>query len=68
MKRIGTIVKWSEDFHFGQNNAGMLGIVVSYTDDDGYKIWWANGSSSDDWSEWDFTCPDGALVVIHESR
>ena len=68
MKRVGTIVKWSEDLLFGEKNAGMLGIVVSYTDDDGYKILWANGTVEDAWSEQDFTSPDGALVVIHESR
>ena len=68
MKRIGTIVKWSEDFHYGQNNAGMLGIVVSYTDDDGYTIWWANGRPSDGWFERAFISTGGALVVVHESR
>ena len=33
MKRIGTLVRWSKDYHFiGQHNVGKLGIIfVSYT-------------------------------------
>ena len=64
MKRIGTLVKWSEHYHFGQHNVGKLGIIVSYAYDIGYKIWWSDGRTSGGFFEHHFNTPKGPLEVV----
>jgi hypothetical protein len=64
MKRIGTLVRWSKDYHFGQHNVGKVGIIVSFTYDIGYKIWWSDGQTSGGFYEHHFNTPNGPLEVV----
>ena len=64
MKRIGTLVKWSEDYHFGQHNVGKLGIIISFSNDIGYRIWWPDGRTSGGFFEHHFNTPNGPLEVV----
>ena len=71
MKRIGTLVRFRN--HKNSDREGMLGIVLTYSELEGYRIWWQYGSSSAGWREHNFhqakLKPNRVwLEVLNESR